>query len=66
MITINNQLCERCGTCIGVCPVDAVILTRYEITINSGKCIECFSCVDVCPVDALSKETFALQENPDK
>ena len=58
MITVNSQLCDLCGICIGVCSADAVIFEKHEININSDKCIECFACVDVCPVDALSEEKF--------
>ncbi len=55
MIIINKKLCDQCGTCIGVCPVDALIIEKHEINMESDTCIGCLVCVQVCPVDALSE-----------
>ena len=60
MIIINQQLCDLCGTCVGVCPVDAIIIEKQGITIKSDICTSCSACVDVCPVDALSGDTYKL------
>jgi len=60
MIIIDQQLCDLCGTCVGVCPVDAIIIEKQEITVKSDICISCSACVHVCPVDALSEDTFEL------
>lgn len=60
MIIINQQLCDFCGTCVGVCPVDAIIIEKQKITVKSDICISCSACVNVCPVDALSEDTFEL------
>ena len=56
MIIVNQQVCDLCGTCIGVCPVDAIIIERLKISIDSDSCINCFACKYVCPVDALSED----------
>ncbi len=65
MIIVNQQICDLCGTCIGVCPVDAIVIERLNISINSDSCINCPACKYVCPVDALS-ENMSEQffENP--
>ena len=60
MISIKTQLCELCGTCVGVCPVDALIVGNNELTVKSDICIDCSVCVYVCPIDALSEETHEL------
>jgi len=60
MISINKQLCDLCGTCVGVCPVDALIIGRNELSVSSDICINCSLCVYVCPVDALSDEIHEL------
>ena len=60
MIIIDQQLCDLCGTCIGVCPVDAIIIEKHKITVRSDICTGCSACVHVCPVDALSEDTFEL------
>ena len=56
MIMINKEVCDFCGTCIGVCPVDALRIERHELRMDTDNCIECLVCMHVCPVDALSEE----------
>ena len=56
MIIVNQQVCDLCGTCIGVCPVDAIFIERLKISIDSDSCINCSACKYVCPVDALSED----------
>jgi len=51
---LNNQLCCQCGTCVAVCPVDAIemretpagMLTAF---ILDEKCIACGECLRSCP-----------------
>jgi ferredoxin len=56
MITIDPVLCDLCGTCVGVCPADAVIIKGTDISIDPGRCVECLACVRVCPVGAPGEE----------
>ena len=56
MILINKKVCDLCGTCIGVCPVDAIRIERHELLIDMDSCVECLVCIQVCPVDALSEK----------
>jgi coenzyme F420-reducing hydrogenase beta subunit len=62
MLTILNDIsfeiskCQQCGTCLFVCPVNAISATRTtiglnEITINNETCIRCLKCVNVCPAN---------------
>jgi ferredoxin len=51
-LEINKTVCDECGTCISVCPVDALELT-IELRVDVTKCIVCKNCVKVCPVGAL-------------
>jgi energy-converting hydrogenase A subunit Q len=60
MITINKQSCDLCGTCVGVCPVDALKIEINELTINYDKCINCSQCIYICPIDALSEDRHEL------
>ena len=56
MITVDNRLCDVCGTCAGVCPVDAIVIEKQRIYILPKICINCLACVYVCPVEALSED----------
>ncbi|MFC1649976.1 4Fe-4S binding protein [Candidatus Latescibacterota bacterium] len=56
MIIIDRQLCDVCGTCVGVCPVEALNIQCNDLTFDSGKCTDCSACVLICPIKALSEE----------
>lgn len=69
---VKEGLCTGCGTCVGLCPVDAVqmVIDRkkgiYIPEIADEKCTECGLCVKVCPgheVDfkRLNQEIFDKQ-----
>jgi anaerobic sulfite reductase subunit C len=53
MIEVDSKLCDECATCIGVCPVDAIVLDK-SIAVDQAKCISCGHCVAVCPMGALT------------
>ena len=55
---VNNKLCTQCGTCIAVCPVDAIGLDHHTTRgllprIDKACCTRCGKCVTVCPGKAL-------------
>lgn len=47
--------CIVCGSCLEVCPEEAIKEGDeiYEIT---GDCTECGTCVDECPTEAIVEE----------
>ncbi len=51
-LEIDKAVCDQCGTCISVCPLDALELTT-ELRVDVAKCIVCRNCKKVCPVGAL-------------
>jgi L-aspartate semialdehyde sulfurtransferase ferredoxin len=51
-LDVDKKLCDQCGTCISVCPTDALSLMD-TILVDNKKCIMCKNCVRVCPVGAL-------------
>ncbi len=56
MIRIDGALCELCGTCVGVCPADAVTIEGTMMRIDDNLCIGCLACVRICPVGAPSSD----------
>ena len=53
---VNMQKCDICGTCVAVCPVDAIYVSEFEVTIDNEKCIDCLKCLIVCPEHAITEE----------
>ena len=50
---IDNGLCHRCGSCVGICPTDTLGLDNesYPKVKNLSACTDCDLCVKVCPGD---------------
>ncbi|MGB2841623.1 MAG: Coenzyme F420 hydrogenase/dehydrogenase, beta subunit C-terminal domain [Halobacteriota archaeon] len=52
---VKDELCTGCGTCIALCPEEAIKLTInekkgiYVPELNEGRCNECGICFNVCP-----------------
>ena len=53
MIRIDRTLCDVCGTCVGVCPVDALTIEFGTLVVYREVCIDCRACESVCPVEAV-------------
>ncbi len=63
---IETRHCTFCGTCVGICPSDALIIRNEEISQTAG-CKNCGLCFDVCPgrsVDfpGMNKTLFNVEE----
>lgn len=52
-IIIDYPRCDFCGTCVAVCPADAIELKEAYISINQEICTVCENCVAVCPLGLL-------------
>jgi ferredoxin len=53
MVKITLTVCDECGTCIGVCPADALVFNT-DLRVDGARCTRCGRCVKVCPFGALS------------
>lgn len=53
---INMNLCDICGTCISVCPVDAIYAEEFSVRIIEQQCIKCGKCITVCPAAAITED----------
>lgn len=51
MHTINDE-CIACGTCVEVCPSEAIKAGENKYIIDDN-CTDCGTCVEACPVDAI-------------
>ena len=54
-IKIDEKRCAKCGLCVGVCPVNILILLSDKVDIR-GECIDCKECIIACPEEAISSE----------
>ncbi len=45
--------CDFCGTCVAVCPHDAIELAEASLQILFNRCTLCANCIHVCPTRAL-------------
>jgi len=72
--TVIDGLCSGCGTCVGICPTEAIHMEkddqeyRYLPFIDVDICINCKKCVEVCPgrnvnFEKLKQKIFGEQES---
>ena len=51
---ISNE-CSSCGTCVDVCPVEAISEGEDKYIIDPEECTDCGACAEECPVEAISE-----------
>jgi L-aspartate semialdehyde sulfurtransferase ferredoxin len=58
LIEVDSEKCFSCGTCIALCPVEAISMDKTDnaVQFNKGKCLgsTCSICVDACPARAIT------------
>jgi uncharacterized protein (DUF362 family)/Pyruvate/2-oxoacid:ferredoxin oxidoreductase delta subunit len=45
--------CTRCGTCVEVCPRQAITMGEKVAEVDLNRCIRCFCCDELCEHDAV-------------
>jgi len=50
---VDKKKCTGCGTCVDICPVQAIKIDKKIAVINDD-CVECGVCVNECPQGAIS------------
>jgi len=50
---VDVELCDGCGSCVGVCPTQAISLASGKAVVNKASCNGCGICVPACPKGAL-------------
>jgi L-aspartate semialdehyde sulfurtransferase ferredoxin len=56
LIEVDMEKCISCGSCVTLCPVEAIKLTDdLSVEFNKEKCVgsTCSACVDACPARAI-------------
>ena len=56
MLSIVEDKCDFCGSCVAVCPPDCIELKEASIKIIHEECIDCNLCILICPIDVLYEE----------
>ncbi len=56
LIEVNSDRCFSCGSCVALCPVEAISIdTENTVQFDKEKCLgsTCSICVDACPARAI-------------
>jgi L-aspartate semialdehyde sulfurtransferase ferredoxin len=67
LIEVDSDKCFSCGSCIAICPVEAISLAKDStVQFDKERCIgsTCSVCVDACPVRAIKSIKQNSFENP--
>ena len=59
-LVVVKELCDFCGTCVAVCPVDCIVLKEVKIEIDGETCTMCMNCVKACPIHVILEMEPAL------
>jgi len=47
------DLCNGCGECVKICPVNAISMQEGKASIDPFQCVGCGACIPVCPKEAI-------------
>ncbi len=59
---VNGDLCIKCGTCAGVCPVEAFHVCDEQYVVDPDTCIDCGVCISECPQSAITSDDEAEEK----
>lgn len=58
---VDRQLCVACGSCVKVCPLQAITLFQgVTAQVNQDKCVGCGKCVRECPASVIELQEVSL------
>ena len=47
--------CTMCGTCVDICPSEAISEGDVKYVIDTEECVDYGACAEECPVGAISE-----------
>jgi len=50
--------CDGCGSCVSVCPTEAIKIVSGKLNIEGRKCVACYACAILCPKGAIEISWF--------
>jgi len=56
MAYVITDDCVACGSCVDVCPVEAIAEGDPIYKIDPDTCVSCGQCADACPSEAITEE----------
>ena len=62
LIEVDSEKCFSCGSCVALCPVEAITIAEdSSIEFDKEKCVgsACSICVDACPARAITSIKYA-------
>lgn len=64
--SVDQDLCTGCGSCVEVCPAEAIEINAGAAAIDDYLCILCGACQANCPQDAMlfDGEPYQPQDSP--
>ncbi len=71
LIEVESEECFSCGTCVSLCPVEAISIDKDgSVVFDHEKCVgsTCSVCVDACPTRAIKsvKKLETITKAPPK
>jgi len=67
LIEVDTEKCFSCGSCVALCPVEAISIDKdFTVQFNKEKCVgsTCSICVDACPARAIKSLKQTSSEQP--
>ena len=55
-VKIDEGKCTGCGSCVDVCPVEAIVVENDKAKVDADTCVDCGTCVDECPEEAIEMD----------
>ncbi|MEW6080265.1 MAG: 4Fe-4S binding protein [Bacillota bacterium] len=48
-LRVEGRVCDNCGACIEVCPVEAISRLDGRLHVDPDMCTQCGACIEECP-----------------